>query len=240
MKVKIEADTLNEAHEKAVELGKKEFNCEDFQLDIKIEEVETKRFLGLFKKTEFFAIIEKKIVEKEEKPKIEKNISEVDENIAIKNDAMFSDDEVVEKVIDFLTSVTKEMNLDLEFKPLVNSEEIIIKISGNESSAIIGRRGVTLDAFQYLSALIVNKNEKFNKKIILDVENYREKREEVLINLANKMAKRVEKQKRSLSLEPMNPYERQIIHSALQSNYKVYTKSHGEEPFRRVVIFPKR
>ena len=119
---------------------------------------------------------------------------------------------------------------------------IKITVSGPGVGGIIGRRGETLDAVQYLTCLFVNKGKHGDdyKRVIIDSENYRAKREETLIRLANKMASKAVKNNREMILEPMNPYERRIIHSALQNDKFVTTHSEGEEPFRRVVVTLKR
>lgn len=105
---------------------------------------------------------------------------------------------------------------------------------------VIGRRGQTLDSVQYLANLVVNKNRDGYLKVFIDTENYRQKREETLIRLANKMAGKVRKIGKTLILEPMNPYERRIIHATLQGNPFVQTYSEGEEPYRKVAITPKK
>ncbi|MEG0641036.1 MAG: RNA-binding cell elongation regulator Jag/EloR, partial [Clostridium sp.] len=109
---------------------------------------------------------------------------------------------------------------------------------GPDMGILIGRRGETLDSLQYLLSLVINKENKDDKykRVVIDTENYRKKREETLIRLANKLASRVKKSGSSITLEPMNPYERRVIHSALQGSKIVSTKSEGEEPFRKVVI----
>jgi spoIIIJ-associated protein len=105
---------------------------------------------------------------------------------------------------------------------------------------LIGKRGQTLDSLQYLTSLVVNKNHDDYIRVKLDTENYRERRKETLESLAKNIAFKVKRTKRPVKLEPMNPYERRIIHSALQSDKYVYTKSEGEEPYRHVVVMLKR
>ena len=104
---------------------------------------------------------------------------------------------------------------------------------------IIGRRGQTLDAIQYLTSLVVNKEHENYVKVVLDAEDYRSRREKTLEQLADKMAKKAVKSHRSLKLDPMNPYERKVIHATLQQNPRVTTRSEGQDPYRRVVIEPK-
>ena len=105
---------------------------------------------------------------------------------------------------------------------------------------IIGKRGQTLDSLQYLINLYVNKKSNTHSRVKLDTENYRERRKETLETLAKNIAFKVKKSRRPFSLEPMNPYERRIIHSTLQGDKYVSTKSEGEEPYRKVVVFPKK
>ena len=109
-------------------------------------------------------------------------------------------------------------------------------MDGKDSGTIIGKRGQTLDAIQYLTSLVVNKDNEKYQRVVVDAENYREKRERTLEQLANRLADKVIKSRKSVRLEPMNPYERKVIHSTLQSNPKVITRSEGEEPYRRVII----
>lgn len=116
----------------------------------------------------------------------------------------------------------------------------IINISSSDMGIVIGKRGNTLDAIQYLLSLMVNKDREEYIKVIVDVKNYRERREKTLIRLANKMANRAKYSNRTVRLEPMNPYERRIIHSAIQNIEGIVTYSEGEDPYRRVVIQAKR
>lgn len=140
------------------------------------------------------------------------------------------------KTLDFLIETTNKMGLELEFKAFINDENVYIDISGKDAGTIIGKRGQTLDAIQYLTSLVVNKKKDKYIRVVLDAENYREKREKTLEQLANRLANKVVKTGRSVRLEPMNPYERMVIHASLQNDSKVFTKSEGEEPYRRVII----
>lgn len=115
-----------------------------------------------------------------------------------------------------------------------------IELSGDDMGVLIGKRGQTLDSLQYLVSLVVNKNVDEYIRVKVDTENYRERRKETLENLARNIAYKVKRNKRPVSLEPMNPYERRIIHSALQNDKYVTTHSEGDEPFRRVVVTLKR
>lgn len=137
---------------------------------------------------------------------------------------------------DFLEELFDKMGLDAMIDITEEEEIMKINVRSNSSGVIIGRRGETLDALQFLTGLVVNRNNTTYKKIILDTEDYRKKREVTLQKLANRLAYKVERSGRSMSLEPMNPYERRIIHSTLQSNKNVETYSVGEDPNRKVVI----
>ena len=143
---------------------------------------------------------------------------------------------------DFLTKVFRAMNISAEIEIDYNEElsTLDINLSGEDMGVLIGKRGQTLDSLQYLVSLVVNKNSETYLKVKLDTENYRERRKETLNNLAKNIAYKVKRTKKAVSLEPMNPYERRIIHSALQNDKFVETYSEGEEPYRRVVVTLKK
>lgn len=149
---------------------------------------------------------------------------------------------VKDKAKDFLDSVFEAMNLivavHIKYDELDNYMDI--DLSGDEMGVLIGKRGQTLDSLQYLVSLVVNKESESYIRVKVDTENYRQRRKETLENLAKNIAYKVKRTKRPVSLEPMNPFERRIIHSALQSDKYVTTHSEGEEPFRRVVVTLKR
>lgn len=136
----------------------------------------------------------------------------------------------------FLLSVLEKMKINAQVECEEDEESVTLRIVGKDSGIIIGRRGETLDSLQYLTSLVVNKESEDYIRVTVDVENYRKKREETLIKLANRLAERVVRYKKKVTLEPMNPFERRIIHSSLQNNRYVETYSIGEEPNRRVVI----
>lgn len=141
-----------------------------------------------------------------------------------------------DKAKEFLASVLEKMKVDAEITVEEIEDTILLKVKGDDIGIAIGRRGETLDALQYLTSLVVNKNRENYKRVIIDIENYRQKREETLVKLANKLADRVVKYKKNIVLEPMNPYERRVIHSSLQDHKYVETYSVGEEPNRKVII----
>lgn len=142
---------------------------------------------------------------------------------------------------EFLKNVFNNMGVDAEIKIKEFKDTINIEIIGSKMGILIGYRGETLDSLQYLVSLVVNKNYRGeHKRVIIDTENYRAKREETLRRLAIRMSHKVEKSKKIMKFEPMNPYERRIIHSALQSNKNIKTYSEGDEPNRYVVIDIKK
>lgn len=143
---------------------------------------------------------------------------------------------------DFLSQVFKAMELEVEIitKTDIESKMIDIEFQGPEMGVLIGKRGQTLDSLQYLTNLAVNKQSDCYVKVKLDTEDYRKRRKETLENLAKNIAYKVKRTKRPVSLEPMNPFERRVIHSALQNDRYVSTHSEGEEPFRHVVVTLKK
>ena len=155
---------------------------------------------------------------------------------------MLENDQVVPdsaagKAQSFLKELTHLMGVEVDVAVGNDAEgNVFVKMTGDTLGILIGRRGETLDALQYLTSLKINRGQENYTRVTLDTENYRAKREDTLVRLANRMANRAVKTGRKVSLEPMNPYERRIIHSALQGNEAVDTHSEGEEPNRHVVI----
>ena len=139
----------------------------------------------------------------------------------------------------FLAEVISKMGLNVQIEGFQNAECSYIEIKGQDSRVVIGKRGQTLDALQYLTNLVSNKGAEEYKRVIIDVEGYRSRREKTLEQLAIKLAKKVLSTGRVARLEPMNPYERKVIHATLQQIEGITTKSEGEEPYRRVVIEKK-
>lgn len=143
---------------------------------------------------------------------------------------------------DFLNSVFEAMNMVVVSDVKYDEDEktMDIELSGDEMGVLIGKRGQTLDSLQYLVSLVVNKDTENYIRVKVDTENYRQRRKETLENLAKNISFKVKRTKRAVSLEPMNPYERRIIHSALQNDRYVTTHSEGNEPYRHVVVTIKR
>lgn len=140
----------------------------------------------------------------------------------------------------FLREIFLTMGLIVKMKTELKDKHLSIELTGDDMGILIGKRGQTLDALQYLVNLVVNKKSPYYISVMLDTENYRQRRRETLESLAFNLAKKVKHTRRSVVLEPMNPYERRIIHSALQNDRYVTTYSEGEEPYRNVVITLKR
>lgn len=184
----------------------------------KIEKVEKKSVLKEKeeKKEAPKATIRKPVVE----PVVDENMSPCENHAAL----------------DFLKEVTEQMGLELDISAKSSDECVYVDIQGKDSGTVIGKRGQTLDAIQYLTSLVVNKDNDNYVRVVVDAENYRSKREKTLEQLANRLADKVVKTRRSVRLEPMNPYERKVIHATLQNNPRVTTKSEGQDPYRRVII----
>ena len=147
---------------------------------------------------------------------------------------------IEEVASDFLKSVFQAMNLEVKVIINVHEDMMDVELSGDEMGILIGKRGQTLDSLQYLLSLVVNKESESYVKVKVDTENYRQRRRETLEGLAKNIAFKVKRTKRPVSLEPMNPFERRVIHSALQNDRYVTTKSEGEEPYRHVVVSLKK
>ena len=147
-----------------------------------------------------------------------------------------------DNIRDFLESVFKAMGLTvtIQIEKEEDSNVVNVDLKGDDMGVLIGKRGQTLDSLQYLANRVANKHQEGYVRVKLDTENYRARREETLKHLAKNIAHKVKRNRRPVALEPMNPYERRIIHSALQGNKYVETVSEGEEPYRHVVVKLKR
>ena len=149
---------------------------------------------------------------------------------------------LIDTALIFLKDVFAAMDMTVVIKADYNADEkeLSLDLSGDDMGVLIGKRGQTLDSLQYLVSLVVNKGSEDYIRVKVDTENYRERRKETLENLAKNMSFKVKRTRRPLSLEPMNPYERRIIHSALQNDSYVTTHSEGDEPYRHVVVTLKK
>lgn len=217
-------------------------------------------FLGLFKKPVIIELQEKKDIKtepvKREKPVEKPAAPAASEKKQVQDDTEKSFekpkekeykrpeniDQIIEDTQVYLDEVLKAMglvpNLNLYYN--TSGNVLNINVTGEKMGALIGKHGQTLDALQYLTSLFVNKESESFIKVKLDTENYRERRQETLEKLALSIANKVKKTKKPVHLEPMNPNERRIIHSALQRDPKIVTKSQGKDPYRRVVVMLKK
>lgn len=168
-----------------------------------------------------------------------RDLAESSLNIEVVDKSKLQDVEEHE-ALDFLKDITEKMGLNLGFSVKAGDDVVYIEMDGKDSGTIIGKRGQTLDSIQYLTSLVINRDRDKYIKVVIDAENYRAKRQKTLEQLANRLAAKVVKTKKYVRLEPMNPYERKIIHATLQQNPDVSTRSEGEEPYRRVVIELKK
>ena len=246
-KITVSAKTVEDAlTEASIELG-----LASTDIDYEVIEKGSAGFLGIgakqavitaWKKVEEKPKKEKKKVEvkpvevqevKEEKetPVEEVEVSEKEEKLA---EVEPQTKEACEK---FLTDVLKSMDMEVKLTSKIDEDGALsINMEGENMGILIGKRGQTLDSLQYLTNRVANKMQDGYVRVKLDTENYRERRKETLENLAKNIAHKVKRTKRAVSLEPMNPYERRIIHSALQADKYISTHSEGEEPYRRVVV----
>ncbi len=225
--------------------------CQDFfvtsdKLDYEVLEEGSSGFLGIGAKP---AVIKARVKEEKEivKETIKEPVKEVlkEEKTFAKETAKVSNvdaKEVEEAAKKFLGEVFDAMEMEVIVDAKYNDADktLDIDMRGEEIGILIGKRGQTLDSLQYLVSLVVNRGQADYIRVKLDTENYRQRRKETLENLAKNIAYKVKRTKRPVSLEPMNPYERRIIHSALQNDRYVTTHSEGEEPFRRVVVSLKK
>ena len=187
------------------------------------------------------AAAEKK-ADKPQKAAFEKAVEkEVKEEVKKETKLVEVQPQTIEAVEDFLKNTMKAMDMEVELKTEIDQDgALCVDMSGEHMGILIGKRGQTLDSLQYLANRVANKHQEGYVRVKLDTENYRARREETLRHLAKNIAHKVKRNRRPVALEPMNPYERRIIHSALQSDPYVMTHSEGEEPFRKVVITLKK
>lgn len=198
--------------EEAVDIALKELGLEREDVSIEVLEEPSKRFFGLMGTTP----AKVKVV---------------------------GDKELEYLAESFLSELLEKMDIVGDLHVSRNKNDLFVKVDGISSTdkgILIGKRGSTLDSIQYLLSLSLNKNRDKYVKVTLDIEDYREKREQTLVELAKKLANTVKKNKKTIRLEPMNPYERRIIHSALQGDKGIVTYSEGEEPYRRVIVQLKK
>ena len=235
----------------AVELALADLKLTIDEVDVTVLEEPSRGFFGIGSKLALVRVEKKKTQEVKEPEKKEKKTVEKAEKAQTQKTATPKKEEIKKEIevkeenlvpcedheaLRFLKEVIKEMGLDLDITAKKGENSLYLDIQGKDSGTIIGKRGQTLDAIQYLTSLVANKESEVYTRVVVDAENYRAKREKTLEALANRLANKVVKTKRSVKLEPMNPYERKVIHAALHDHPKVVTRSEGQDPYRRVVI----
>lgn len=184
-------------------------------------------------------IVREEKVEKEEAPEKEKKAEQT--SVKKREHLGKVEDETIKYVEQFVKDTLKAMNMEVEITSSIDEDgALYVDMKGDNMGILIGKRGQTLDSLQYLANRVANKHQSDYVRVKLDTENYRARREETLKHLAKNIAHKVKRNRRPVILEPMNPYERRIIHSTLQSDPYVTTHSEGEEPYRKVVVTLKR
>lgn len=235
-------EAVGKTKEEAVEKALKELNAKLEDVTIDVEEQKAKGLFGFLAKKE--VRVKVTLIEAVEEDKeledfsfASKGFSFDEEKEATVLDGI--DENAKETAENFLKDIFETLSINADIQVSSVDGCLCLKVFGDDASRLIGRRGESLDSLQMLLGLAVNKGKDKYVKVLLDIENYRAKREESLIKYANKMARQAAKQRRIIKLEPMNPYERRIIHSALQSDRYVKTYSEGKDPYRKIVIEPK-
>lgn len=251
--------------EEAVRLALLDLKCSRDEVEVTVLEEPTKGFLGIGAKLAKVRVekIKPVVEEKKPEPKAEKKEpkhkerkskekkthekksqdSKEDKTVNLALDDVDKDslnDVEDHEALTFLKDITEKMGLNLNFNAKAGDGIVYLEMNGQDSRTVIGKRGQTLDAIQYLTSLVVNKDKDKYVKVVVDAENYRAKRQKTLEQLANRLAAKVVKTKKYVRLEPMNPYERKVIHATLQKNPNITTRSEGEEPYRRVIIELKK
>lgn len=255
--VEMTAKTVDEAITKAL----KELNITADEAVVEVLEEGKKGFLGMFSKDAKVRVSTKEVVVEETvaEPVVEEVKVEVEtvvEETIVKEEAPAAteervvrepkkfvvNDEAVAKAREFLQKVFNAMKIEVVMEKFVNKNDgtVTFKLHGADMGILIGKHGQTLDSLQYLTNLVANKNSVDRVRVIIDVEDYRDRRIETLNRLAYRLADKVKRSGERVALEPMNPHERKIIHMALQNDRRVTTLSEGDEPYRHVVIELKK
>lgn len=237
--------------EEAVEQLLKSTKADKDSIKITVLEKPSKGFLGIGAKSGVFSLeyevaketepAKEEILVEDEVLKTEPSGQDKVENKEIQDKVNITDEDEIRIAREFVVELLKNADVEAEVDVVLENNLIKVKISGDDASCLIGRRGDTLDAIQFLTGLALNKfNKDSHTRVFVDIENYRSKREESLKRYCYKAAREVAKTRRTKKLDFMNPYERRIIHSALQNDRFVITYSEGTDPYRRVVIEYKR
>ncbi|MBR2071290.1 MAG: protein jag [Phascolarctobacterium sp.] len=253
--IEMTAKTVDEAVAKAL----KELNITAEEAVVEVLEEGKKGFLGMFSKDakvrvtakEVAAPVVEEIIVEEVKVEVETEAEETvkeeapavtEERAAREPKKFVVNDEAVAKAREFLQKVFNAMKIEVVMEKFVNKNDgtVTFKLHGADMGILIGKHGQTLDSLQYLTNLVANKNSAERVRVIIDVEDYRDRRIETLNRLAYRLADKVKRSGERVALEPMNPHERKIIHMALQNDRRVTTLSEGDEPYRHVVIELKK
>ena len=237
--------------EEAVEQLLKSTKADKDSIKITVLEKPSKGFLGIGAKSGVFSLeyevaketepAKEEILVEDEVLKTEPSGQDQVENKEIQDKVNITEEDEIRIAKEFVVELLKNADVEADVDVAIEDNLIKVKISGDDASCLIGRRGDTLDAIQFLTGLALNKfNKDSHTRVFVDIENYRSKREESLKRYCYKAAREVAKTRRTKKLDFMNPYERRIIHSALQNDRFVITYSEGTDPYRRVVIEYKR
>lgn len=249
--------------EEAVAAALQELNIAAEQAEVEVLQEAKKGFLGIGRKDakvrvtvkEAEAVVEEVVYTEEtvtvampeapqaEEPAEEEAIAEQTAEVAVREPKKYAvNDEAIAKAKEFLQKIFTAMKIEVAMEKFINKNDgsVTFKLHGDDMGILIGKHGQTLDALQYLTNLVANKNSADRVRVIIDVEDYRDRRVETLTRLANRLADKVKRTGERMALEPMNPHERKIIHMALQGDRRVTTLSEGDEPHRHVVIELKK
>lgn len=259
-------ETTGKTIDEAIEHGLKELNCSRDEVEVEILEAPSRGLFGLIgtkaakvklnlrdkrSEAELFGFTVKqekpaeKVLEKASDVVKKNDIladlkKDTEKNVYRNIDQKTDNEELPETVaMNFLNQVFQKIGVSVNTEIFKENDFIRLSFQGDDLGILIGRRGETLDSLQYLTNLVVSRKINQKNRIILDVEGYRKRREETLVNLAHRLSDKVKKTGHNIVLEPMNPHERRIIHTALQNDQKVRTFSEGEEPYRKVIITKK-
>jgi spoIIIJ-associated protein len=223
----LSVEGIGKSYDEALKDGLQKIGLSKEEVEIELIEEPKKRFFSILEPKQ----IKVKVTEKENKDKQEKP-----KTVEVKEFSPAEISKYEEKAKKFLEEYFSKMGIEANITSLYEEDMLKVEIKGEKAGLIIGYRGETLDALQTIVAAIINKNEEKHMKLLLDIENYRKKRIKTLEELALKEANTVIAKRRSVTLEPMVPFERKVIHTILQDHPKVKSESIGDEPYRKVVI----
>lgn len=236
-KKRISMEKRAKSIEEAIELALTELNVARDKAEIEILQEPAKGFLGIGGKDAIVKVTAEVVGDTPVKAEPKKSAPKSKRQKV--SGGVYVSESPAENAKNFISDILTAMGLEVTVTADFDGEMVNVNLDGENMGVVIGKRGDTLDSIQYLTSLVVNHRSEDYIKVSIDTENYREKREEALIALAKRLAGKVARTGKKFALEPMNPYERRIIHSSLQDNEDVTTFSVGQEPYRKVVIAPK-